>query len=58
MADDLKNKGPQDRTRINLSEDWEMAYWTKELNCSESELRKAITNVGNSTDAVRKYLKR
>jgi hypothetical protein len=31
MADDKTNRGPQDRTRINLSEDYEVRYWTKKF---------------------------
>ena len=27
--DDLKNKGPQDRSKINMHEDYEVKYWTK-----------------------------
>jgi len=29
MADDRSLRGPQDRQRINLSEDYEVAYWSK-----------------------------
>jgi hypothetical protein len=29
MADDLTKRGSQDRARINMSEDYEVAYWTK-----------------------------
>lgn len=41
MSDDLKNKGAQDRLRINVNEDHELTYWTKELNCTADELRAA-----------------
>ncbi len=27
--DNLKEKGPKDRNRISLSEDWEVKWWTK-----------------------------
>jgi hypothetical protein len=29
MADDLKNRGAQDRSRVNIHEDYEVQYWTK-----------------------------
>ena len=29
MADDLKNRGAQDRARISMSEEHEVRYWTK-----------------------------
>lgn len=58
MADDLRNRGPQDRTRINVNEPWEVTYWTKELGCSESELRAAVKAVGVLVAAVRAELRR
>jgi hypothetical protein len=56
MADNLDNRGPQDRERINLSEDWEVRWWSKSLGVSESELRKAVLAVGNSVAKVRNHL--
>jgi hypothetical protein len=32
-------------------------YWTEALDCSEQQLRNAISEVGNSADKVRIYLK-
>jgi 3-oxoacyl-[acyl-carrier-protein] synthase III len=54
--DDLKNKGPQDRSKINMHEDYEVKYWTKELGVSKEKLQKAVDKVGNSAAAVRKEL--
>ena len=34
MADDRTIRGPQDRQRINLSEDYEVAYWSKKWDVS------------------------
>jgi hypothetical protein len=56
MADNLEDRGIQDRSRINLSEEWEITYWTRELACTESELREAVLEVGNSAETVRKHL--
>jgi hypothetical protein len=58
MADDLSNRGQQDRSRINLSEKWEVQYWTKELGVSEDELRQIIQQAGNNVTDVRQHLKR
>jgi hypothetical protein len=58
MADDLQNRGPADRSRINMNEAWELKYWTKELGCSEAQLRSVIKEVGSSAQAVRERLKR
>jgi len=48
MADDLKNRGAQDRARISLNEDHEVRYWTKELGVSKERLASVIARVGNS----------
>jgi hypothetical protein len=58
MADDLNNRGQQDRSRINLGEKWEVQYWTKELGVSEDELRQIIQQAGNNVTDVRQHLKR
>jgi hypothetical protein len=54
--DDLKKKGSQDRSKINIHEDHEVKYWTKELGVSKESLLKAVEKVGNSAAAVRKEL--
>jgi hypothetical protein len=56
MADNLKDRGPQDRSRINVNESWELQYWTKELGVSEEQLRTAVETAGTSAEAVRKHL--
>jgi Protein of unknown function (DUF3606) len=39
MADDRTLKGPQDRTRISLSEDYEVRYWCKKFGVTPDVLR-------------------
>jgi hypothetical protein len=56
MADDLKNRGAQDRSRISMHEEHEVRYWTKALGVSKEELASAVAKVGNSADAVRREL--
>lgn len=58
MADDLTNRGPQDRAQINVNEDHEMRYWTVACDVAEAELRMAVAAVGTSSEAVRDYLGR
>lgn len=58
MADDLKNRGAQDRSRIALNEDHEVRYWTGALNCTRQQLEAAVAAVGNSADKVREYLRK
>lgn len=54
MADDLKQRGPQDASRISLSEDWEVQYWTKTLGVSKEKLAELVKEHGSSAAAVRK----
>jgi hypothetical protein len=56
--DDLKNRGAQDRARINVNEPHEVRYWTEQLQVSEEQLRKVVGEVGVSADAVRQKLGR
>jgi Protein of unknown function (DUF3606) len=53
MADDLSNRGPQDRSRISLSEDYEVRYWTKALGVTEERLRQLVKDHGSSVEKVR-----
>lgn len=56
MSDDLKNRGPADRSRINVNEERELRWWTQTLGVSAAELREAVKAVGTSASAVRKHL--
>lgn len=58
MADDLNNRGAQDRARIAMGEDHEVTYWTNALGVSKEELQRAVDAVGNGAEAVREYLKK
>jgi len=57
MADDKTKKGPADSSRVNVNEDYEVAYWTDVFDCTKQELEKAVEKVGTSSKAVRDYLK-
>jgi hypothetical protein len=56
MTDDLKNRGPADRARINVNEPMEVRYWCADLGCTELELRTAVKAVGVMVNDVRRYL--
>jgi len=57
MADDLSKRGPQDRSRINTSEDHEVRYWSQKFGVTPEQLKAAVRKVGNSAKAVEKELK-
>jgi len=54
--DQLTKKKQPDRSKINMSESFEVKYWLKALAVSKDELLRAIDKVGNSAAAVRKEL--
>jgi hypothetical protein len=56
MADDLKNRGAQDRARVNVNEDHEVRYWTQKWGVSKEQLAAAVKKVGVSADAVAREL--
>jgi hypothetical protein len=56
MSDDKKKRGAQDRSRISMSEDYEVRYWTEKFHVSRDRLEKAINKVGNSVAAVEREL--
>jgi Protein of unknown function (DUF3606) len=56
MADDLKNRGAQDRARVNVKEDHEVRYWTQKWNVSKEQLAAAVNKVGVAADAVAREL--
>ena len=57
MADDRTRQGSRDRSRIAIGEDYEVAYWTKRFGVTRDRLAEAVRAVGNSADAVERYLR-
>jgi hypothetical protein len=58
MPDNKKKPGGQDRTRININEDYELRDWAKKFGITKDELKKAVAKVGTSAEAVKKRLGR
>lgn len=58
MADNLNEKGPADRSRINLGEEWEVRYWMQRFKVTREQLRAAVNEVGNSAERVEAHLGR
>lgn len=57
MADNKSMTGGQDRSRINVNEDYEVQYWKDKFNVSADRLREAVNAVGDRAEAVEEYLK-
>jgi len=56
MPDDLSKKCPQDATKINIFEPWELEYWSRHFAVTKVELVEAVKQVGTSVEVVRRYL--
>jgi uncharacterized protein DUF3606 len=56
MTDDLNIRQPQDRTKINVHEAWELSYRTKNFGVSADALKRAVAQVGPSVEAVKRQL--
>ena len=54
--DNLMKRDQPDRSKINMSEGFEVKCWLKALGVSKDELQRAVEKVGNSAAAVRKEL--
>jgi hypothetical protein len=54
--DDKTKAGSPDSKFININEDYEVQYWTKELGVSKEKLAEAVAAAGTSVAAVREYL--
>jgi len=58
MADNKNKIGNPDRSRISLSEDYEVQDWSKKFGVSPAELKKAVKQVGSNAKDVEAYLKK
>ena len=56
MADNLKDRGAQDRSRVNIHEDHEVRYWTEKWGVTKDQLAKAVERAGVSVQAVAREL--
>ena len=57
MSDDKSKPGGQDRTRINLSEAYEVRDWAAKLGVTKEELIDAVEQVGDQASLVEAHLK-
>jgi hypothetical protein len=58
MLDNKSNRGPQDRSRINLNEDYEVRYWCREFRIAPDQLRELVQQLGNSAETIREAVNR
>ena len=58
MADDTQQRGGQDRTRIDVNEEYELRDWSKKFGVSRERLQEAVKAVGDQASKVEEFLKR
>ena len=56
MPDNLQDRGPADRARVNVHEAHELRYWTKRFNCTADQLKAAVAAVGVMATNVEQHL--
>ena len=56
MSDNTANRGPADRSRINVHQDYEVRYWCTQLGVTAAQLHAAVRAVGPMVSDVRRYL--
>lgn len=56
MSDDLSKRRPQDATKVNVNESWELNYWSKKFGVTKERLKEAVKAVGTSVAAVKRYI--
>jgi len=57
MADDKGKPGGQDRTRIDVNEEYELRDWSKKFGVSAEQLKAAVKAVGTNAQDVQMHLK-
>lgn len=57
MSDNLRDRGPADRSRVNVHEPYEVRYWTGKFGCTEAQLRAAVRAVGVMAADVERHLR-
>jgi hypothetical protein len=56
MSDNPLEPGPQDYDRINVLVESEVAYWSKELGVTREQLARAVEEVGEKVEDVKRQL--
>ena len=56
MGQALVKRAQPDRSKIALTEPQAIRYWTRHLDVSQDDLKRAIEKVGNAAAAVKKEL--
>ena len=58
MADNKKDIGNPDKSRINVNEQYELNDWSRKFRVTPEQLKKAVKEVGSIASDVEAYLKK
>jgi hypothetical protein len=58
MSDNKENRGPTDRSRVNVHEDYQLNYWSEKFGVSHDRLKKVVGKVGVMVVDVEKELRK
>lgn len=58
MADNTRDRGPEDGKRVNVNQDWEVKWWCNRFGCTEQQLRDAVRQAGVMADDVERQLRK
>ena len=53
-----ETRAPQERSRVNLDEPYEVQFWMIDFGCTEQQLRDAVQEHGDTVEKLRTVLKR
>ncbi|WP_223485260.1 DUF3606 domain-containing protein [Pseudomonas sp. A-RE-19] len=56
MSDDLTKRRPQDASKINVHEPYELNYWSDHFKVSKEKIKEAVQKVGVMVDKVKVHL--
>ncbi|QGY03846.1 DUF3606 domain-containing protein [Methylobacterium mesophilicum SR1.6/6] len=56
MIDNLRRREPEDKSKINVHEDWELEYWARRFGVTKERIKDAVRQVGVQTKDVAEFL--
>lgn len=56
--EEINKERPQDPSRINISQPWELQIWAKHFGVSEGKILQAVTTVGVMIKDIEGYFNR
>ncbi len=57
MSDDTTRREPTDVYVVTLTEEWEVRYWSSRFGVRPRVLKRAVREVGNNAEDVRRYIR-